>query len=191
MALVFVYGTLKAGFRNQHWNGARLIGRYRSRERYPLLVLGPPCLPWLSEEPGRGEFVIGELYEADAAQLAKMDELEELDKPDWYRRGEIALEPEGGGEALTALVYFGSPVRAARESVHAGPLVEYTMDIERRFLPLREVQLDAEKDLGRLEGESDYAGLRPCSRPVEAGSRLGSCNGKCEDRPILRRRSPP
>ena len=151
MALVFVYGTLKAGFRNQHWNGARLIGRYRSLERYPLLVLGPTYLPWLSEEAGRGEFVIGELYEADAAQLAKMDELEELDKPDWYRRGEIALEPEAGGEALSGLVYFGSPVRAAREAVHAGPLVEYTMAIEQRFLPLRAVQRDAAADAARIK----------------------------------------
>jgi len=151
MALVFVYGTLKAGFRNQHWNGARLIGRYRSLQRYPLLVLGAACLPWLSEEPGQGEFVVGELYEADAAQLAKMDELEELDKPDWYRRGEIALEPEGGGEPLRALVYFGSPVRAARETVHAGPLVEYTMEIEQHFLPLRAVQLDAAADAARLK----------------------------------------
>ena len=147
---VFVYGTLKAGFRNQHWNGARLIERYRSLERYPLLVLGPSYLPWLSEQPGQGEQVIGELYEADAAQLAKMDELEELDKPDWYRRGEIELEPERGGEVLTALVYFGSPVRAAIETVHAGPMSEYTMEIEQRFLPLRAVQQDAAADQARL-----------------------------------------
>jgi gamma-glutamylaminecyclotransferase len=150
MALVFVYGTLKAGFRNQHWNGARLIGRYRSCERYPLLMLGPSYLPWLSELPGQGEQVLGELYEADAAELAKMDELEELDKADWYRRGEIALEPECGGERLIALVYFGSPVRAAREAVHAGPLREYTLEIEQRFLPLRAVQQDAAADAARF-----------------------------------------
>lgn len=147
---VFVYGTLKQGFRNQHWNGARLIGRYRSLQRYPLLVLGPSYLPWLSEQPGQGERVLGELYEADAVQLAKMDELEQLDKPDWYRRGEIELEPEGGGEILTALVYFGSPVRAAREDVHAGPMAEYTMAVEQRFLPLRAVQQDAAADAARL-----------------------------------------
>lgn len=151
MALVFVYGTLKAGFRNAHWNGARLIGRYRSQERYPLLVLGPICLPWLSEQPGQGECVLGELYEANAAQLAKMDELEELDKPDWYRRGNIELEPEGGGEPLTAVVYFGSPIRASRETVHAGPLREYTMEIEQRFSPLRAVQLDAAADAARFK----------------------------------------
>jgi gamma-glutamylcyclotransferase (GGCT)/AIG2-like uncharacterized protein YtfP len=155
MALVFVYGTLKAGFRNAHWNGARLIGRYRSRERYPLLVLGPACLPWLSEEPGQGVCVVGELYEADVAALARMDALEELDKPDWYRRGEIELEPEGGGDGLTALVYFGSPKRAARETVHAGPLAEYTLAIEHSFLPLRAVQLDAAADAERLQDQRD------------------------------------
>lgn len=151
MALhVFVYGTLKAGFRNQPWNGARLLGRYRTVQAYPLLVLGPACLPWLSEAPGQGERVIGELYAADAAQLARMDELEELDRPDWYRRGEIELVPEAGGEPLMALVYFGSPKRAAIETVHAGPLTEYTPEVERRFLALREVQMDAAADAARL-----------------------------------------
>jgi hypothetical protein len=81
-----------------------------------------------------------------------MDELEELDKPEWYRRGEIELEPEGGGAALTAFVYFGSPARAARETVQAGPLVEYTMEVERRFLSMREVVQDAQRDARRLEG---------------------------------------
>jgi gamma-glutamylaminecyclotransferase len=134
---VFVYGTLKQGLRNAHWNQARLLGRYRTRERFPLLVLGAACLPWLSEEPGRGELVIGELYQATPDQLAHMDVLEELDKPDWYRRGEIALEPEGGGEPLTAFVYFGSPLRAARETVQAGPLTEYSLDLEQRLLSTR------------------------------------------------------
>lgn len=147
---IFVYGTLKQGFRNAHWNEARLLGRYRTRERFPLLVLGAACLPWLSEEPGRGEFVVGELYEANAAQLARMDELEELDKPEWYRRAEIELEPEGGGEPVTAWVYFGSPARAARETVQAGPLTEYTMEVEQRFLLLRAVQADAASDASRL-----------------------------------------
>ncbi len=147
---VFVYGTLKRGFRNAHWNGARYLGRYRSCEHYPLLVLGPACLPWLSEQPGQGARVFGELYEADAAQLARMDELEELDRADWYRRGEIELEPEGGGEVLRAWVYFGSPRRAAREAVQAGPLVEYTMAIEQRFLARLAVQQDAVADAARL-----------------------------------------
>lgn len=150
--MIFVYGTLKAGFRNAAVNQAqRLPGRYRSIERYPLYVLGPSYLPWLSEEAGKGEQVVGELYAADAVALARMDLLEELDKPDWYRRGEIELAPEAGGARLRALVYFGSPVRAARETVHAGPLREYTMAIEQRFLPLRAVQLDAAADAARLK----------------------------------------
>lgn len=148
---VFVYGTLKQGFRNAHWNEARLLGRYRSRERYPLLVLGAACLPWLSEEPGRGERVTGELYEANAQQLARMDVLEQLDKPEWYRRGTIELEPEDGGEPVTAFVYFGSPARAAREVVQSGPLAEYTMAVEQRFLPLRAVQADTADDNRRSE----------------------------------------
>lgn len=147
---VFVYGTLKSGFRNHGWNRARRLGRYRTLERYPLWVLGPACLPWLSEQPGEGERVLGELFEATDAQLAQMDVLEELDRPDWYRRGRIALAPEGGGPAVEAWVYFGAAARAARETRHAGPLTEYTLDLETALLARREVQADAAADRQRL-----------------------------------------
>lgn len=150
MALVFVYGTLKRGFRNQHWNQARFLGRYRSVERFPLLVLGPGFLPWLSEEPGRGEQVLGELYEADPQQLAKMDELEQLDRPQWYRRGEIELAAVDGDARVRAFVYFGSPLRAAREPVHVGPVPEYTQDIEQRFFDRAGAQSDRWDDDQRL-----------------------------------------
>lgn len=150
---VFVYGTLKRGFRNAHWNQARYLGRFRSLQRYPLLVLGPACLPWLSEQPGEGEQVLGELYEADATGLARMDELEELDKADWYRRGEIALESENGHERTNAFVYFGSPARAARETVHAGPVVEYTMELEMRFARRPGARADQQLDAARFMQE--------------------------------------
>lgn len=149
MHMVFVYGTLKTGFRNQAWNEGRCLGRYRSLQRFPLWVLGPACLPWLSEQPGQGEQVIGELVEASEAQLARMDLLEELDRPEWYRRGRIALEPEAGGPPVEAWVYFGSASRAARETRHAGPLVEYTLALEQSLLARREVQADAAADRRR------------------------------------------
>jgi gamma-glutamylaminecyclotransferase len=48
MPLLFVYGSLKQGFPNEHVNtGRRVSGQYRTRERYAMYLLGPgevPCL---------------------------------------------------------------------------------------------------------------------------------------------------
>lgn len=127
--LVFVYGTLKQGFRNAHVNrGARVPGRFATVERLPLFVIGPAQLPWLVHAPGQGEQVIGELYEVDDVALAHMDELERITEPDWYSRGHVAVKALADPQApsLTAQAYFGSAGRIRTEVVHAGPLAEYT-----------------------------------------------------------------
>lgn len=145
--LIFVYGTLQQGHRNAHVNqGRTLPGRYRTESRWPLMVLGPSFLPWLTETEGQGLQVTGELVEVDDAALARMDALEQLDKPDWYRRAPIAVRPEGGGEAVWAEAYFGSPARLAMETVHAGPLAAYTLAVAARFAHEPGVQADAEVD---------------------------------------------
>ena len=132
--LLFVYGTLQQGHRNAHINlGRTLPGRYRTLERWPLMVVGPSYLPWLTHTPGEGLHVTGELVEADDAALARMDALEQLDKPDWYRRAPIALCPEGGGDTVWAEAYFGAPRRLTLDTVHAGPLEAYTLAVAARF----------------------------------------------------------
>lgn len=130
-SLVFVYGTLKQGFRNAHVNtGVRVPGDFVSERPYPLYVVGPYHLPWLVDQPGQGQPVTGQLYEVDDAGLARMDALERITEPDWYRRGEIVVRREGdaAGEPVTALVYFGSAQRLQTEVVHLGPVPAFTAE---------------------------------------------------------------
>lgn len=128
--LVFVYGTLKQGFRNAHVNtGVRVPGEFVSVQRYPLYVIGPHHLPWLVDTPGQGEPVIGQLYEVDEAGLARMDALERITERDWYRRGEILVrrvDDDDEAAPVTAMVYFGSAGRLATQTVHLGPVPAFT-----------------------------------------------------------------
>ena len=126
--LIFTYGTLKQGYPNFHVNrGVRVLGVFVTVQAYPLWILGATHLPWLVQQPGAGHPVAGELYRVDDAGLAAMDVLEQIDEPDWYERVRINVQPRGGGEAVDTWVYFGTAGRVARETVHAGPLSEYTL----------------------------------------------------------------
>lgn len=124
---VFVYGTLKQGFRNFHVNrGIRVGGDFVTVQAFPLYILGPFGLPWLVYEPGRGEAVCGQVFEVDDAGLAEMDWLERVNDADWYTRRPLEVRPVDGGAPLAAVAYFGSATRVASETVHHGPLAEYT-----------------------------------------------------------------
>lgn len=127
---IFVFGTLKQGFRNFHVNrGARLGGDVITLQPYPLHIMGPRRLPWLLNRPGEGLPVIGQLFEVDDTTLAAMDVLERVDDPLWYQRQRIAVRPHPGepdDAVIQAWVYFGSEAGFAGQDVHAGPLAEYT-----------------------------------------------------------------
>jgi gamma-glutamylaminecyclotransferase len=126
--LIFTYGTLKQGHPNFHVNrGTRVPGVFVTVERYPLWILGDTHLPWLVQQPGHGHAVAGELYRVDDAGLAAMDALEQIDEPGWYERLRIRVRPREGGEAVETWVYFGTAGRAETETIHAGPLAEYTL----------------------------------------------------------------
>ena len=125
---VFVYGTLKEGFRNFHVNrGVRVPGEFITEQAHPLYVIGEFGLPWLVHEPSHGKPVLGQLFEVDDEALAAMDVLERVNDADWYTRRTLTVRPVGGGEPLQALAYFGSPARLATDPIHHGPLGEYTL----------------------------------------------------------------
>ena len=135
MHKVFVYGTLKEGFANFGINaGRRLPGEFRTAERYPLYIVTEFFIPWLVNQPGAGERVIGQLFEVDDATLREMDRLEQIDEEGWYTREEIRVHPHPVGaeppndtdSGIRAFVYFGSSARLASDVVHAGPLAEFT-----------------------------------------------------------------
>jgi gamma-glutamylaminecyclotransferase len=124
---VFVYGTLKAGFCNFHVNrGTRVPGEFITEQAFPLYVIGAFGLPWLVHEAGQGHRVMGQLFEVDDESLAAMDMLERVGEPDWYTRRPLSIVPAGSGQALQAQAYFGSPARLRTDTVHHGPLAEYS-----------------------------------------------------------------
>lgn len=136
MALVFVYGSLKQGFANQHVNtGRRVAGRYRTCDRYPLFLLGEGEVPCLIATPGRGSQVVGELYEADADDIARMDRLERIGEPEGYERVEIPVErfDTVPAETLKAWVYVKQERAIPASLPRIGPLEEYKPEHAGRF----------------------------------------------------------
>jgi gamma-glutamylaminecyclotransferase len=133
--LIFVFGTLKQGFRNFHVNRGRRIGvDVITVEPHPLYVIGPRCLPWLLDRPGEGLPVVGQLFEVDDETLAAMDVLERVDNPQWYRRRRIRVRPHpGGGNVVEAWVYFGGEPGFAGALRHAGPVAEYTAELAEQY----------------------------------------------------------
>lgn len=93
---IFVYGTLLAGEANHgELRGARRCGAGRTAARYTLYDLGG--YPGLVA--GGTTAIVGEIYDVDAATLARLDLLEE--HPTLYVRAPIALAD--GGDAETYL----------------------------------------------------------------------------------------
>jgi len=99
--LVFVYGTLRTGFRNHSlMSGARLQGLDETKALFRLVDFG--SFPAILDEPRTT--IVGELWEASAPCVARLDVLEEV--PDLYVRREVELR-----SGRTAWTYFlaGSP----------------------------------------------------------------------------------
>jgi gamma-glutamylaminecyclotransferase len=70
---------------------AELLGKYQTAEKYPLIISGERCVPYMINSPGEGCQVEGELYEVDDNCLKSIDALECTDQPDGYRRQTIIV----------------------------------------------------------------------------------------------------
>lgn len=140
--LIFVYGTLKRGHCNEHVNqAARVPGAFVTVQPHPFFIIGAQHLPWLLARPGEGLPVHGELYEADAAALARMDRLEQVDEPGWYERRRVQVRRSDRPDAapLQAWVYFGSEEGLSRHPVCHGPIADYSLEVAARF-PLNDYE---------------------------------------------------
>jgi len=136
MPLLFVYGSLKQGFANEHVNGGRrLAGRYRTHERYAMYLLGPGVVPCLVAPAGAGHHVVGELYKVDDDDLRRMDRLERVGEPQGYERVEIAVERIDVSHAapLRAFVYVRQERSIDASEERIGPLPEYEQQHAVRF----------------------------------------------------------
>jgi gamma-glutamylaminecyclotransferase len=134
---VFVYGTLKEGFANFGINaGQRVPGVFQTVQPYPLFIIGQSFLPWLVNQPGLGEHVLGQVFNVNEQVLKDMDVLEQIDEAGWYSRVEIQVQQVGAPvlASLQAFVYFGATERVPREYVHAGPLSEFTAELNIGYL---------------------------------------------------------
>jgi gamma-glutamylaminecyclotransferase len=92
--LVFVYGSLKRGFRHHgELEGAGFRGRVRTAGGYRLVLVGEyPALVAAGEET-----VEGELYEVLPEQLERLDAFEGC--PEMYQREAIRLEDGSRAQA--------------------------------------------------------------------------------------------
>ena len=136
MTLVFVYGSLKAGFRNAHLNhGVRRPGAFRTCQHLPLYLLGEGHVPCLVLSPGSGHQVQGELYAVTDEALALMDLLERVGQANGYLRIPIEVESidAPARRIVTAHVYARLPEDVAAQARRAGPLAEYTAEHARHF----------------------------------------------------------
>lgn len=131
--LVFVFGTLKAGFPNFAVNrGRRVGGVYRTVQPHPLYLMGERCVPWMIDVPGSGQCVAGELYEVDDAALAAMDELEGVGRADGYHRKALQVQAENA-TVVMAQVYTKHTEQVTQGDVREGPLAEYTLEHAARY----------------------------------------------------------
>ena len=107
MNTVFVYGTLKRGFRNHHLlHDSEYLGKATTAQRYTMTVAdGTPFV----NRDAKLTPIHGEVYRVTAATFDKLDELEE--HPVWYKREEVdvRLQQENGQTLLlTAWMYLKS-----------------------------------------------------------------------------------
>ncbi|GFQ00404.1 putative gamma-glutamylcyclotransferase at3g02910 [Phtheirospermum japonicum] len=114
VSLIFVYGTLKHGIYNHKLledlvgtRDAAYLGPHTTVEAFPL-VCGPHGIPYLINLPGSGLRVRGELYSVSSGPgLARLDELEGLDRGHYERLPVSVAAEGGGGEAVLEVeAYF-------------------------------------------------------------------------------------
>ena len=93
--LVFVYGTLKKNFRNEHvmkMSNAEFLVEAESTEKFPMFDIGDG-FPYMQNKMGTGEIIKGEIWEVPSENIYKLDYFEGvpyLYKPeyiDYYERG--------------------------------------------------------------------------------------------------------
>lgn len=101
-SIIFVYGTLKRDqVRHFALAGQRFLGEARTLPRYRMVNLGSyPALL----EPGTLA-VVGELWEVDAACLARLDHVERV-ADQMYCRTRVALAPPHEAIVAEAYVYL-------------------------------------------------------------------------------------
>jgi len=93
---VFVYGTLKSGFRNDHIMKripATFVINAKSRVELPMFDIGHG-FPYLQSNMGIGKIIKGEIYEVKLKDMPKLDFFEGV--PELYKPVYIDYTGEDG-----------------------------------------------------------------------------------------------
>jgi len=99
---VFVYGTLKKGFENNHFlDGAKFIGNATTKQKFPMVNI-VKAYPYIIDDVDNGYNIKGELYKIDKTILDRLDILEGY--PEHYDRREIIVISDT--KEFSAIVYF-------------------------------------------------------------------------------------
>lgn len=100
MPFVFVYGTLKRGYRNNILlSHSRFVQAATTKPFYKLFDCGSyPCMVEakrpakegvFTEDSATGQCIVGEVWEVDDATMKRLDQLEGV--PWLYQRGDVKL----------------------------------------------------------------------------------------------------
>ena len=102
--LVFVYGTLKTGYRlHAHMTGSRFLGEARTEPLYRLFRID--WFPGLVESLD-GTGIRGEVWEVSASTLRQLDVVEEVDAG-LYERRVIRLAAPFNEMAVESYFFLG------------------------------------------------------------------------------------
>jgi gamma-glutamylcyclotransferase (GGCT)/AIG2-like uncharacterized protein YtfP len=106
---IFVYGTLKKGFSNEHVMkaiNAQYLGKVNTLEKYPMFILNDP-FPYLQNNPGKGFNIEGELYQVSNHMInSVLDPFE--GSPSLYYRSSLKVLDKEGKITENVGVYFKS-----------------------------------------------------------------------------------
>ncbi len=134
--LIFVLGTLKEGFPNFHINqGIRIPGIFSTKNRFPFYLVGERFSPWMINDPGKGEYIKGQVFLVDHATLIQMDQLERTTEPDGYKGEKIAIISDAGTDIQDVYVYLKNSEHLHGADIRLGPLSEYTLEHASLYQP--------------------------------------------------------
>ena len=118
---IFVYGTLKGGFRNHYLlEGCELVGAAATVPTYKMIENGfPVIMPDLEGKP-----LAGEIYIVDDDTLARLDQLEREGSSYDRKLIDVSLPLASGDRLRTkAFIYVGREDRFGKAFAR-GPLYE-------------------------------------------------------------------
>ncbi len=132
---VFIYGTLKRGYRNHDdlLKSEKYLGEYRTKECYPLVIANEWFAPVLLLELGVGKRVLGELYCVNDIKLEELDRFEHTHHAKGYKRILIEIQNIKSGEYIDAYTYVNE--RKNIKKISSEYMSEYT---DRRYIPQHE-----------------------------------------------------